>query len=322
MSQTELEDLADPPIKVLIADDDAMFRHILKNWLEGWGFSVVLAEDGAQTWEILQQSNPPELLILDWVMPKITGIELCRMIRHRHQELYQYILLATGKDDKEHVVKGFEAGADDYLAKPFDRNELRARLRVGRRILSLQKNLIHAREELRFQATHDVLMGILNRRALLEFFENELDRAIRTQNPTGVLMIDLDHFKQINDTYGHLAGDSILKEVAHRMNLAVRSYDIVGRYGGEEFLIVLPGCNVEQTRLSGERIRQAIAESPIQANDEKISVTASIGATVAEPRNYTKQDILATADDALYQAKQSGRNCTVLLRASGDVQLI
>ena len=322
MSQIELEDLADPQIRVLVAEDDAMFRLILKNWLEDWGFCVLVANDGAQAWEILQLSEPPELLILDWVMPKITGIELCRMIRQRHQDLYQYIVLATGKDDKQHVVKGFDAGADDYLTKPFVQNELRARLRVGKRILSLQKNLIRAREELRYQATHDVLTGLLNRRALLEFFDNELDRAVRTPCPTGVLMLDLDHFKHINDTYGHLVGDLVLKEVVRRINLSVRSYDITGRFGGEEFLIVLPGCNLEQTRLSAERIRKAIADAPVHLAEASISVTTSIGATVAEPCISTTQDVLAKADNALYQAKQSGRNCTFVLKSAANAQLI
>jgi two-component system, cell cycle response regulator len=321
MPEIEFEALADSQIKVLVADDDAMFRLILKNWLEDWGFCVLVAEDGAQAWEILQQNDPPELLILDWVMPKITGIELCRMIRQRHQDLYQYIMLATGKDDKQHVVKGFDAGADDYLTKPFVQNELRARLRVGKRILSLQKNLIHAREELRYQATHDVLTGLLNRRALLEIFDNELDRAVRTPCPTGVLMLDLDHFKHINDTYGHLVGDLVLKETVRRINLSIRSYDIAGRFGGEEFLIVLPDCSLEQTRLSAERIRKAIGESPICMGAESISMTTSIGATVAEPGISTKHEILAAADNALYLAKQSGRNCTVVLKAAANMQI-
>jgi len=147
---TKAEDVEEERIGVLVAEDDAMFRRILQSWLESWGFWVVLAEDGVKAWEILQQKQPPELLILDWMMPGIDGTELCRRIRARHQELYQYILLATSKDEKQDVVQGFEAGADDYLTKPFNRNELRARLRVGRRILTLQKDLIRAREDLRF----------------------------------------------------------------------------------------------------------------------------------------------------------------------------
>src|SRR6266851_9319301 len=169
---------------VLVADDDPMFRRILQAWLEGWGYRVIVAEDGAQAWSILQQEQPPELLILDWIMPEIDGTELCRRIREQQRSPYQYILLVTGKNDRQDVVRGLDAGADDYLTKPFERDELRARLRVGKRILALQDNLIHAREELRFQATHDVLTGLWNRGAVMELLNHELDRSKRANVPT------------------------------------------------------------------------------------------------------------------------------------------
>jgi len=310
---TKAEDVEEERIGVLVAEDDAMFRRILQSWLESWGFWVVLAEDGVKAWEILQQKQPPELLILDWMMPGIDGTELCRRIRARHQELYQYILLATSKDEKQDVVQGFEAGADDYLTKPFNRNELRARLRVGRRILTLQKDLIRAREDLRFQATHDVLTGLWNRRALLDLFESELDRASRAQSSTGVLMLDLDHFKQVNDTHGHLVGDAVLTEAVRRMNLAVRSYDVVGRYGGEEFLIVLPDCDSDQIFASAERVRTAIHATPVKVGNLSIPVTISIGAAIAAPNGADEKAILAVADNALYKAKHAGRNCVIML---------
>lgn len=313
MHPTKAEDVEEERIGVLVAEDDAMFRRILQSWLESWGFWVVLAEDGVKAWEILQQKQPPELLILDWMMPGIDGTELCRRIRARHQELYQYILLATSKDEKQDVVQGFEAGADDYLTKPFNRNELRARLRVGRRILTLQKDLIRAREDLRFQATHDVLTGLWNRRALLDLFESELDRASRAQSSTGVLMLDLDHFKQVNDTHGHLVGDAVLTEAVRRMNLAVRSYDVVGRYGGEEFLIVLPDCDSDQIFASAERVRTAIHATPVKVGNLSIPVTISIGAAIAAPNGADEKAILAVADNALYKAKHAGRNCVIML---------
>jgi two-component system, cell cycle response regulator len=295
--------------QVLIADDDAMSRRILQSWLESWGYQVVVAEDGDIAWSILQQEHAPEMLILDWVMPGIDGIELCRRIRERQKVVYQYILLATGKDAKDDVVKGLEAGADDYLTKPFDRNELRARLRVGLRILTLQEGLINARDELRFQATHDVLTGIWNRGAVLDFLHRECERAARTQSPTAILMLDLDHFKRINDTHGHLVGDEVLREVATRISQHVRSYDVVGRYGGEEFLIVLPGCGKIEIERSADRIRLAIGNEPIVTASSKLSVTASIGAALLPPDGAASENqILLEADQALYLAKNNGRN--------------
>jgi len=295
--------------RVLIADDDAMSRRILQSWLEGWGYQVVVAEDGDRAWSILQQEHAPALLILDWVMPGIDGIELCRRIRERQKVAYQYILLATGKDAKEDVVKGLDAGADDYLTKPFERNELRARLRVGLRILTLQEGLINARDELRFQATHDVLTGIWNRGAVLDFLHRECERAARTQSPTAILMLDLDHFKKINDTHGHLAGDEVLRVVAARISQHVRSYDVVGRYGGEEFLIVLPGCDKNEIERSADRIRLAIGNEPIVTATSELSVTASIGAALLPPDGAASENqILLEVDQALYLAKNNGRN--------------
>lgn len=297
---------------VLVAEDDAMFRRILQSWLESWGYRVTLAEDGSKAWAILQQELPPELLILDWMMPEIDGVELCRRIRDRQGSPYQYILLVTAKDDKRDVVSGLDAGADDYLTKPFDRNELRARLRVGSRILGLQRELISAREELRFQATHDVLTGVWNRAAVLDLLHRECGRSARTGSSVAVLMLDLDHFKKINDTYGHLVGDLVLREVANRIAQNVRSYDLVGRYGGEEFLIVFPECDKTQIEQSANRIRLAIASNPILTASAEIPVTVSLGATV-NTGSQSERDTLSSADTALYRAKNAGRNRVVVI---------
>jgi diguanylate cyclase (GGDEF)-like protein len=299
-------------LSVLVAEDDPMFRKILKNWLESWDYRVTLAEDGEKAWAILQQETQPEMLILDWVMPGFDGVEICRRVRARQRTPYQYVLLVTAKDDSADVVAGLDAGADDYLTKPFDRYELRARLTVGRRILSLQDGLIRAQEELRFQATHDVLTGIWNRRAMLDLLQRELERASRTQGSTGLLMLDLDHFKSVNDTYGHQAGDAVLREVASRVIQVIRSYDFVGRHGGEEFLVVLPGCDRTRALQTAERIRSAVASVPVLANSDEILVTTRIGVTAADA-GVCETELLAVADAALYQAKSGGRNRAAVL---------
>jgi two-component system cell cycle response regulator len=297
--------------RVLIAEDDAMFRKILRSWLESWGYQVTVAEDGAKAWQILQEIRAPHLLILDWIMPNLNGIDLCRLVRERASSPYQYILLVTAKDDKQDLIRGLEAGADDYLSKPFNRDELRARLRTGRRILTLQDEQLKAREELRLQATHDGLTGTWNRNAILDLLRREYELAARSGKTIGVIMIDVDHFKQVNDTYGHLAGDHVLMEAARRMQQAVRSYDLVGRYGGEEFLVVSPECDRGQIQVCAERIRLAMEDQPVLAIGSRIAITVSAGTAILNPRLNTEKDALAAADTALYRAKSGGRNQVV-----------
>lgn len=297
--------------RVLVAEDDPIFRRVLERQLNNWGYEAIVVQDGGEAWEILQQSNPPDLLILDWMMPGIDGLELCRRIRQKQSDRYQYVLLLTGKDEKEDVIEGLNSGADDYLTKPFDIGELRARLRTGKRILALQTELIQAREALRFEATHDALTGLWSRGATLHLLGSEMQRCARTNTSTGILMVDLDHFKNINDTYGHLIGDEVLKETAYRIGQAVRSYDFVGRYGGEEFLAILTNCTLADIRMVAERIRTAIADLPIATKTADVKATASIGGVVTS-KGAHDLEFLAAADSALYEAKRTGRNRVVI----------
>jgi len=305
------DEMFKPAETALVAEDDPIYRRLLQNRLENWGYKVIAVNDGAEAWEVLRQPKPPGLLILDWMMPGADGIELCRRIRQKQDDPYQYILLLTGKDEKQDLIDGLNAGADDYLTKPFDIGELRARLRAGRRILSLQRELIQSREALRFDATHDALTGVWSRGAILHLLEAEIHRGSRSHASTGVLMIDLDHFKKVNDTYGHLTGDEVLKESADRIGQALRSYDFVGRYGGEEFLAILTNCTLDDLRIAAERICASVADSPIEVNNESLRVTVSIGGVVTSNRGRDRE-FLAAADSALYEAKRSGRNRVVI----------
>jgi len=306
------------PMKVLIADDSAISRRLLEAALRSWGYEVIIAADGDQAWEQLQRPDAPRLAILDWMMPGMSGPEVCRRVRAQDNEHYTYILLVTSRTHKEDLIEGMEAGADDYITKPFDRNELKVRLGPGRRIVELQDALLKAQEALREQATKDGLTNLWNRRAILEILARELARSEREKTPLGVVLGDLDHFKKVNDRHGHLVGDSVLREAARRMLASCRSYDAVGRYGGEEFLLVLPGCDEETARNQAERMRKEIEVTPIATEAGKLRVTSSFGVTAAPGgKAFSPDEAIKTADDALYAAKKRGRNCVVGLPLGG-----
>jgi diguanylate cyclase (GGDEF)-like protein len=280
--------------------------------LSGWGYDVVLAEDGAQAWECLQGPEAPDMAILDWIMPEYTGPEVCRMLRSRKGGKYTYVLLLTSKNQREDIVEGMGAGADDYIVKPFDKHEMEVRVRAGRRIVDLQAELMRAQEQLREQATRDALTGCWNRASILEILERELHRSRREQRPLGVAMIDLDHFKEINDTGGHAAGDSVLRHVVDCMTCSMRNYDAVGRYGGEEFLLVLPGCDEVNLRKQAERMRSALEGLRMPWEGKLLNITASFGLSHADPlAALGPQDLICAADQALYEAKRTGRNRVV-----------
>jgi two-component system cell cycle response regulator len=296
-------------VKILIADDSLVSRHLLEATLRKWGYEVLVACDGEQALTLLQTEDAPAVAILDWMMPGITGLEVCRRVRLRAREPYTYILLLTSKSQKEDLIEGMEAGADDYITKPFDQHELQVRLRAGTRLVDLQAELLSAREALREQATKDSLTHLWNRSSIFDILCRELARGQREHAPVGVVMVDLDHFKSINDNYGHFAGDAVLCEAARRMQNAVRQYDSVGRYGGEEFLILLSGCDEETSLSQAERLRKQIAQLQISIQDSTISISASFGVTTALPgQSWTPEELIHKADEALYLAKRRGRN--------------
>jgi diguanylate cyclase (GGDEF)-like protein len=304
-------------MRVLAAEDNPVFQSMLRTMLTKWGYEAVIARDGNEAWNILQGPNAPRLAVLDWMMPGRDGVEICRRIRSARREPYIYILLLTARNESQDLIEGMDAGADDYLTKPFNAHELRVRIRAGRRILDLQEELLQAREALREQATHDGLTGLLNRATILAKLDDELARSARDGRPVAVLMVDLDRFKAVNDTHGHLAGDAVLREAASRLKSAARRYDSVGRYGGEEFLVVLPGCEAAAAGAQAERLREAMAGAPFRAESRPLAITCSIG--LASSSDCAPEFLVRDADDALYQAKAQGRNCVIVRAASRPV---
>lgn len=298
-------------LRVLLAEDSAIYRRLTGGLLREWGIEVVIARDGAEAWRLLQESGAPHLALLDWVLPEIDGIELCSRIREsRKGDLYTYVVLLTGKDGKDDLIKGMQAGADDYLIKPFEPSELKARLFAGKRILDLQQELIGARESLRMAATYDPLTKLLNRGEILRFLDSELSRAKREQTPVSIILADVDHFKAVNDSLGHLAGDAVLAEVSKRLKANLRVYDGAGRYGGEEFLLVLPGCDLSSACSRAEQMRKAISADTVRTDAGERRVTLSFGVTDAiQNRCVSRDGLMHEADTALYQAKHAGRDC-------------
>jgi two-component system cell cycle response regulator len=300
-------------MRVLIADDDLTSRSLLNRVLTQWGYEVLVTKDGEEAWHELQREDAPPLLILDWMMPGLDGVEVCRRVRTLAAPSPPYVILLTARSGKEDIVTGLDAGANDYLGKPFDRGELGARVEVGRRFVELNQKLMETQRALELQARTDPLTGIMNRRAILERLEEEMARGRRQGTSIGVGMMDIDFFKRINDTYGHAAGDEVLRQVVGRSAAAMRPYDAFGRFGGEEFLAVVPQVGAAEVTSVLERIRKAICDSIVEEDGNEIAVTVSIGG--ATSCGESLDAVIRAADDALYRAKSQGRNRVVMAGA-------
>jgi len=305
-------------MKVLVVEDDMISRKLLEKTVKGWDHEVIAAENGLVAWEAFQKDDEIKFVIADWMMPKMDGVELCQKIRSAETSGYVYFILLTGKDKKEDVIQGLVAGADDYVAKPFDMEELNVRVRAGERILNLEKELKEKHDELtelnkRLEeiAMTDPLMEIGNRRAFYEVIRKVHHRSCRYLQGYGIIMCDIDNFKSYNDTYGHIEGDNLLKTFSNTLKEVIRFSDDIFRWGGEEIVIILHEQRRPETVIAAEKLRKAIEELKIEHKGcERGYLTISCG--VSAFNEYDKNNqwkiILDRADKALYIAKESGRN--------------
>lgn len=294
-------------MKILVADDSRVSRHLLTSIVQRWGYEVVSTPDGKGAWEILAGPEAPRIAILDWMMPGLTGPEVCRMVRANGVAPYVYLLLLTSRTQKEDVIEGLASGADDYVLKPFDHQELNVRLRAGRRIIDLQDALLGAQSALRHQANHDSLTGVKNRRRITEL----LEESDSWPGPLTVIMLDLDRFKLVNDTFGHAMGDAVLSTAAQCVLRELGDGDELGRYGGEEF-VILTRRPLDEVAAFAERIRLAIADGARRNEALPMAVTASFGVASRVGRELAGSFLLRQADSALYEAKRGGRDRVVV----------
>jgi diguanylate cyclase (GGDEF)-like protein len=295
-------------MRVLVAEDDLTSRTILTAILKKWGYEVISAVNGEDALAILQKPDAPSLVLLDWSMPGLSGIEVCSRLRQNQSHDSRYIIILTAKSEKKHVVEGLNAGANDYIVKPYDNDELQARINVGKRMVEMQSELENAKSALIHEVMHDSLTGVYNRKAILNMLKKELARTVRNDEILCVGMCDLDHFKAVNDKYGHQTGDEILHGFTRLISASLREYDYIGRYGGEEFLIIIPACGYTGKKIAFSRLCELISGSKIRTRSGDISITVSIGVTQSDG-NDSIDTILSKADNALYKAKEMGRNC-------------
>jgi diguanylate cyclase (GGDEF)-like protein len=298
-------------MKILVAEDDRVSQRLLEMLLKRWGHEVILASDGRQALDIMLSKDIPPLVLLDWEMPDMDGIDVCRKIREKEMVEAPYIIFLTAKDSSEYMVQGLEAGASDFIRKPFQKEELKARINVGIRTITLQQQLVSAHRMMERIAMQDLLTGVYNRRAMLEILPREIARAKREGSHLALGILDIDHFKTINDTYGHHAGDAALVAFAQLLKDSTRPYDTVCRWGGEEFMIVAPF--LEDSGVKGaehplfERIREGTEQLRVKVDTRNLGFTVSIGLSMYTGEEEM-EEVIRRADEALYDAKRSGRN--------------
>ena len=302
-------------MRALIADDDQIITTILTSVLSRMGMQVEVAHDGDVAWQALNSMQPPGLAILDWMMPNLDGPELCRRIRSTPRLATTYVILVTARDSREDLVSGLDAGANDYMVKPFNMAELQARINVGVRVARLQqdlaqnvKDLRSTRDHLAVLASTDVLTGVYTRRWWFDLAEKEFSRARRYARTFSLLMADLDWFKQVNDTYGHETGDRILNQFGEMVRHTCRTSDIIGRIGGEEFTVLLPETSAESARILAARLTENCRSILVPAESGDARCSCSIGVTEVRADDERLDVVMTRADQALYAAKHAGRN--------------
>jgi two-component system cell cycle response regulator len=303
-------------MRAVIADDDPVTMAILSRALQRWEIDVTPAADGARAWDLLTAAPLPDLAIIDWMMPGIDGIELCQRIRRDPRLAGMYVLLLTGRGSRADLVAGLDAGADDYMVKPIDTEELRARVQVGIRVATLQARLADRVADLQTASTEltrlvstDVLTDLCSRRAWFERAAAEFSRSRRYDRDFAILLIDLDLFKQVNDTFGHDVGDRLLRGVADRLKAECRQSDIIGRLGGEEFALLTPETTAADAERIASRIREECGRVVIATPQGEVRCSCSIGVSALTQQDDDVEAVLRRADAALYEAKRSGRNC-------------
>ncbi len=306
----------DRQMKILIAEDDRISSRILEKNLTDWGYQAVLARSGEEAWSSLRDADL-RMAILDWMMPGMDGIEICRKTRRRKKYKYTYIILLSAKDRKQDIIAGLSSGADDYMTKPVNFLELKARLQTGRRIVDLEDKLLLIQNQLKDLASRDSLTKLWNRAEISKFLQEELERGQREQKPTGVIMVDIDYFKKINDFYGHHIGDKAILFIVSRLKRNMRKSDKIGRYGGDEIIIVIPNCGIHDITIVAERLRAAIARRGIKTEADTIPLTISVGCvSSASSPLPTAERLIKQSDEALLKAKNRGRNCVYVHESS------